>query len=179
MTFKTIRSKTIYQGRVFDVRQDQVELPDRRVTQLDIVDHKGAVTLIPVDEHNRIWFVRQYRHAAGETLLELPAGVMEENELPEQCAQREVREEIGMAAGKIQKIGEFFLAPGYSTEYMHVFLATGLRPSPLQGDIDEFLSIDQIPVQEAFKLVDTGHFRDAKTLAVLLLARPLLLSPPT
>jgi ADP-ribose pyrophosphatase len=174
MSFETIISEKIYQGRVFDLRRDQVRLPDGQQVQLDIVEHSGAVTLLPLDEEGFVWFVRQYRHAAQEEILELPAGTLDEAEEPETCALREVREEIGMAAGRIQKIGEFYLAPGYSTEYMYVYLATDLRPDPLQADFDEFLSIERIPLEQAFKLAESGEIRDGKTLATLFLARPYL-----
>ncbi len=176
MGSKTLQSKTVFQGRAFNIRQDIVELPDGRSVQLDIVAHSGAVTIIPVDENRRIWFVRQYRHAAGETILELPAGVIETGESPEECARREAREEIGMAAGALHKIGGFFLAPGYSTEYMHVFLAKNLSPNPLAQDADEFLSVEQIPIEQAYSLAQAGSIHDAKTLAALFLAGPLLLS---
>ena len=116
MSVKVIESKTVFQGRVFNVRQETIELPDGRSAHLDIVAHHGAVTIIPLDERGQIWFVRQFRHAAGELLLELPAGVIETDESPEECARRETQEEIGMAADHLQHIGEFYLAPGYSTE---------------------------------------------------------------
>ncbi|MGE5223448.1 MAG: NUDIX hydrolase [Omnitrophica WOR_2 bacterium] len=174
MKFKTIHSESIYQGRAFNVRKDQVELPNGKLSSLDIVDHPGAVTLIPVDEQGRIWFVRQYRYAAGRELLELPAGTLERDETPEHSASREVREETGMAAGKLRKIGDFFMAPGYSTEHMVVFLATDLRSDPLTRDEDEFLSIEQISIEKAYGMVDSGEMQDGKTLAALLLARPYL-----
>lgn len=174
MKFKTIHSEPIYQGKVFGVRKDQVEYPQGKLGYLDVVDHPGAVTLIPIDEHRRIWFVRQYRYAAGRELLELPAGTLEKDESPEHSASREVREEIGMAAGKLRKIGEFFMAPGYSTEHMYVFLATDLRSDPLKRDEDEFLSIEQVPIEKAYTMADTGQVQDGKTLAALLLARPYL-----
>ena len=138
MRYETVHSEKKYAGKAFDVRRDEILLPDGQVAQLDIVEHVGAVTLIPLDETGAIWFVRQYRHATGKDLLELPAGTIEPGEPAEQCARREIREEIGMAARELKKVGEFFLAPGYSTEYMHVFLATGLYPDPLPGDPDEF-----------------------------------------
>jgi ADP-ribose pyrophosphatase len=174
MPFETIHSETVFSGRVFRVRLDQVRLPDGRQVRLDIVEHRGAVTLVPVDNDGQIWFVRQYRHPAETILLELPAGVMEESEGPEASALRELREEIGMAAGSLQKIGEFFLAPGYSTEYMYVYLATGLHPDPLPGDEDELIEIEKIPIQRAYALIREGVYRDSKTLATLLLAQPYL-----
>lgn len=174
MAFNLIHSQVIHQGRVFTLRCDQVQLPDGNTAHLDIIAHGGAVTLVPVDEQNRIWFVRQYRHAAGETLLELPAGTIDHGEDPAVCAARELREEIGMAAGLLERIGEFFLAPGYSTEFMRIYLATGLHPNPGKPDSDEFLEVVAIPVDEAFMLASKGRIRDAKSLAALFLARPYL-----
>jgi ADP-ribose pyrophosphatase len=174
MKFETIHSQPIYQGRAFSVRKDRVRLPDGAETHLDIVEHGGAVTLLPIDEAGNVWFVRQYRHAAGLEMLELPAGTLEPGEPPETCAHREIREEIGMRAGKLQKIGEFFLAPGYSSEFMHVFLATDLSPDPLEGDIDEFLQVEQLSLESIAALIQSGEIIDAKTLAVFQLAAPFL-----
>ncbi len=168
--FKTLQSEKKYQGKAFTVRQDQVRLPDGRTTQLDIVEHIGAVTILPVDENENIWFVRQYRHATGEALLELPAGTLEVGEPPIQCAQRELQEEIGMIAQNLTLLGEFFLAPGYSTEYMYVYLATSMTPSRLPGDDDEFLSVEKIHLPDVLAMAATGQIRDAKTLAALMLA---------
>ena len=176
MDYELIQSNTIYQGRVFSLRKDEVRLPNGEVAQLDIVAHPGAVVLLPVDEAGRIWFIRQYRHPAGEVLLELPAGTMEAGEAAESCALREIREETGMSAGRIQKIGEYFLAPGYSTEFLHIYLARDLKPDPLQGDADEFIETEPIPIDEAFALAEGGQIRDAKTLATLLMARAHLYS---
>ncbi len=175
MPYKTIRSETLVRARPFDIRRDQVELPDGNYATLVMVAHPGAVTLLPIDSQGRVWFVRQYRHAIQEDLLELPAGTLEKGEEPETCARREVREETGMAAGTIQKIGEFFLAPGYSSEYMHVYLATGLTPDPLPGDEDEFITIEHIPLDQVYAMAESGQIKDGKTLAALLLARPYLL----
>jgi ADP-ribose pyrophosphatase len=169
MLFELIHSEQVYQGKAFDVRRDRVRAPDDQVLVLDIVAHVGAVTILPLDEQDRIWFVRQYRHAAGQVLLELPAGTLEKGEAPEACARREIREETGLAAGRIEKVGEFFLAPGYSTEYMHVFLATDLSPEPLPGDADEFLSVAAIPVDQVKRMVASGEIKDAKSLAALAL----------
>ena len=172
--FKLIQSKTSFQGKVFDVRHDRVRLPNGQFTTLDIIAHPPAVVLLPVDNTNLIWFVRQYRHAAERLILELPAGVIEPDETPEDCALREIREEIGMSANQIQKIGEFFLAPGYSSEYLYIFLATGLEPDPLPGDDDEFISVEKISIDMALTMAEEGRINDAKSLATLLLARPYL-----
>ena len=174
MAFETISSETSYQGKVFDVRRDQIRLPNGKSVSLDIVEHPGAVTLVPIDEQGQVWFVRQYRYAAQVELLELPAGSLDKGESPQACALREVREEIGMAAGQLQKVGEFFLAPGYSTEYMYVYLATNLRPDPLEADADEFLTVESVPADQAYKMAESGQIQDGKTLAALYLARPYL-----
>ena len=171
MAFETVQSESMYQGRAFQVRKDLVRLPDGTTAQMDIVEHVGAVTIVPVDEDGRVWFVRQYRHATGKDLLELPAGTIEPGEPPEVCAAREIREEIGMRAGQLRKLGEFFLAPGYSTEFMHIFLATGLVPDPLPGDQDEFLSIEHIPLTELDRWVQSGAIQDGKSLAGIYLLR--------
>ncbi len=175
MAFETLQKEVIYRGRAFNVRRDEVRLPDQRTMRLDVVEHVGAVTILPVDEMGRILFVRQYRHAAGRELLELPAGTLDASELPETCALREIREETGYAAGKLVKLGEFFLAPGYSTEYMVVFLASELKHAPLPGDQDEFITLQEIPIEQAYDLAMKGGVMDGKSLAALLLAHPYLL----
>jgi len=174
MAFKVLDSKLVYQGRAFNVRRDQVVMPNGGSAWWDIVEHVDSIMVIPVDGEGRIWFVRQYRHPATQEVLEMPAGVLESGESPETCAYREIREEIGMTAGKLQKIGEFFLAAGYSSEYMHVYLATDLRPDPLEADADEFLSIEKISIAETYRMAENNQVRDAKTLAGLTLARPYL-----
>jgi ADP-ribose pyrophosphatase len=174
MSFELLNSEIVYPGRAFTIRRDHIRLPDGRTTKFDIVEHHGSVVLIPVDDEGNMLFVRQYRHAAGKVLLELPAGTLDEGEEPEACARREIREETGMAAGKLELLGGFFLAPGYSTEYMYVYLATGLRHDPLQADADEFLQVAAFPLAEALEMAEGGEAPDAKSLAALLLARPQL-----
>ena len=176
MVFKVLDSQLVYQGRAFNVRRDQVALPDGSSAWWDIVEHVDSIMVIPVDTDGYLWFVRQYRHPAAQEVLEMPAGVLEHGESPEACASREIREEIGMTAGKLQKIGEFFLAAGYSSEYMHVYLATDLRPDPLQADADEFLSVEKISIAEAYRMAENNRVRDAKTLAGLFLSRTYLFS---
>jgi ADP-ribose pyrophosphatase len=171
MPFELIKSEILLQGRAFKIRRDTLKTPDGRETKLEIVDHGGSVVVVPLDHENNLLFVRQYRHAAGGDLLELPAGTRDEEEPFEECAAREIREETGMEAGKLQKVGKFYLAPGYSTEFMVVFLATDLKENPLQADDDEFLQVEKIPVKKAVEMAEQGEVPDAKSLAALLLAR--------
>lgn len=174
MAYKVQSSRVAFAGRVFSVRSDRVELPDGRTATLDIVDHGGAVVIVPVDGAGRLVLIRQYRHAAGRDLLEFPAGTLEEGEDPDLTAQRELREETGMAAERLEHLGSFFLAPGYSTEYMHVYLAAGLSDAPLPQDDDEILEIERWPLAELVETARSGGLADAKSLAALYLALPLL-----
>ena len=175
MPFEVIESQVVFRGRVFNIRKDKVRVTESRVFHLDVVEHRNSVTIVPLDSDGNLWFVRQYRHPVGGNLLELPAGVIEPEESAEECAYREIREETGMAAGKLREIGSFFLAPGYSTEYMYVFLATELDPDPLDADEDEFISIVKIPVEEAFSMAKSGQIQDVKTIGSIFLAQPFLL----
>jgi len=174
MPFELIKSETLLQGRAFKVKRDTLKTPNGDETKLEIIEHGGSVVLVPVDEDGNLFLVHQYRHAAEQDLLELPAGTRNGAEPFEACAAREVREEIGMEAGKLQKVGEFYLAPGYSTEFMAVFLATELRHNPLEADDDEFLQVEKIPLQKAIELFQSGKMLDAKSLAAWLLAMPYL-----
>jgi len=171
MQFKLIRSEPLLQGRTFKVRRDYLKAPDGQETKFEIIEHGGSVVVIPVDDQGDMWFVRQYRHAAGQNLLELPAGTRDGDEPYEECAAREIREETGMEAGTLTRIGSFYLAPGYSTEFMGVFLATNLKHNPLDPDADEFLAVEKIPVKRAIAMAEHGEVLDAKSLAALLLAR--------
>jgi ADP-ribose pyrophosphatase len=175
MKFELITSENTYAGRAFNVRRDHLLTPSGNTVKYDIIEHIGSVSLVPVDENGLMYFVRQYRHAAGMDLLELPAGTLEPGEPPEEAARREIREEIGMAADNMLEIGSFYLAPGYSTELMHVFLATGLTYDPLDPDADEYLSVEKLSVAEAFQLAESGQLQDAKSLAALLLAKKYLI----
>ena len=171
---KIVQSEQVYQGKAFSVQRKQIHFPDDRLRYFDCVEHPGAVTLVPVDAAGRIVFVSQYRVGVEGNLLELPAGTLEKGEAPDFCAAREIREEIGMAAGNLQKIGAFYMAPGYSTEFLHIYLATNLYAAPLDGDEDEFIKIEALPVEQVYRMVKQGEIQDGKTLASLLLAQPYL-----
>ena len=175
MKFKLLDSETVFKGRVFTIRRDNLRTPDGRTTKFDIVEHHGSVVILPIDNDGNLLLVRQYRHAAMDNLLELPAGTLDSpDEDPAHCAGRELREETGMAAKKLVELGQFYLVPGYSTELMTVFLATDLYDNPLEPDADEFLDVEKIPVAEAMSIAEAGQIPDAKTLAALLMARPHL-----
>jgi ADP-ribose pyrophosphatase len=159
-----------FKGAAFEVHQLKIRLPDGRSHTFDLVEHRDSVSVVPVDGEGNLLFVSQYRVGAVADLLELPAGVLEEGENPHDGAGREIREETGLAAGRLVELGKAYLAPGYSTECMYFFLATALYPSPLEADADEFISLVRIPLDEAYRMARAGEFQDSKTLAALLLA---------
>ena len=174
MSFDIIDSRKKFSGRVFDVRRDKVRKLDGGVMELDVVEHRNSVTVLPLDKEGNIWFVKQYRHPVGDFLLELPAGVIETGETQAECANREIQEEIGMRAGRLVEVGGFYLVPGYSTEFMYVFLANDLTPSTLEGDEDEIIEVERIRLEEAYRMAESGLIRDVKTIGTLLLVRPVL-----
>jgi ADP-ribose pyrophosphatase len=174
MSFEVVSSENKYSGRVLALRVDRVRFANGKETGLEIIEHRGSVVMVPVDADGGIWLVRQYRHAAGREILELPAGTLEPGEDPALCAGRELREEIGMAAGTLTRIGGFFLAPGYATEFMHVFLAGDLHPDRIPGDEDEILRPEKISLMELRQRLEAGNLEDAKTVAALAIAMPRL-----
>ena len=166
-----LKTETLYRGRALALRLDDVEYAPGRSTRLEIVEHAEAVVVLPLDEDQNIWFVRQYRHAAGRELLELPAGILPAGESPVDGARRELQEETGMTAAALDHLLSFWLAPGYSTEYMHVFQATQLSPAPLAQDEDEVLTVEKVPLDQALALaLAGGQACDAKTSLALLAA---------
>ncbi|MFN2158711.1 MAG: NUDIX hydrolase [Anaerolineales bacterium] len=174
MPFEVIETQNLFSGKVFNVRRDKVRKKDGGVMELDVVEHHDSVTILPLDDDGNIWFVSQYRHPAGEFLLELPAGVIEVGESQAECANREIQEEIGMRAGRLEEVGGFYLVPGYSTEFMHIFLARDLHPSSLEGDEDEIILVEKISLDKAYSMAETGLIKDVKSLGALLLLKPVL-----
>lgn len=176
MAFKTLQSRQMFNGRAVNVWLDEVQYPDGRQVMVEVVRHPGSVTILPVDDDGQIWFVRQFRHPAGQLLLELPAGTLEPDEAPAVTAGREIREEIGMAADTLLPLGSFYIAPGYSDEFMHTYLATGLKPDPLDQDSGEYIQVEKFSIPEVFAMLERGEITDMKTVAVLSLARDRLLA---
>jgi len=163
------RSQRVYSGLVINVRVDDVRLPDGRPARREVAEHPGAVAVLAVNESGEALLVRQYRHATGEVLLEIPAGKLDAGEQPIDCAGRELAEETGFHAARLQPLGSFFTSPGFAAEILHVFLATGLQPGEAAPDGDELLEPFFLPLAELERLAAAGQVRDAKTLAALYL----------
>jgi len=167
---RVIESFRIYDGRICALREDTVELSNGRRAKREIVEHTPVVAIVPIDENGDVLLVRQYRLAAGEALLEVPAGLVDEAEELEAAAQRELQEETGYRAAKLERLAGFFVSPGFCTEFIHVFLATGLSESRLEADEDEEVTLERMPLAEAVRLVEAGEIKDAKSVVGILLA---------
>jgi ADP-ribose pyrophosphatase len=170
MSQRILSKTTVFDANAFTVEKLHVRLPDKRERDYSLVHHHDSVTIIPLDSENNVIFVTQFRMGSESVLLELPAGTMDEGEKPLECALREIREETGMAAGKMEHLGSVYLAPGYSSEINHVFLASDLTYSPLEMDEDEFLNTRKIPLADIPGLAVSGELLDSKSLAALYLA---------
>lgn len=168
MDEKTVDSKRMYEGRVVSLRQDKVVLPTGRETTREVVEHANCVAIVAIDSDGNAIMVRQYRKPVARVLLEIPAGVVEANEEPIESAHRELQEETGYLAGGMEEIGGFYTSPGYSTEFMHLFVATNLRKGNASPDVDEIIEVVSVCFDEIPDLVVSGELRDAKSIAGLL-----------
>ncbi len=162
---KKVRSRLLHRGRHFSFYQDEVELPEGRRTVRDIVGHPGAVAILPVLPDGRIVLVKQYRYATRKMLLEIPAGTLEPGEQPLECARRELREETGYEAGEMVNLLSCFMAPGYSSEAIHFFIAREVGNDLEQ---DEEIEIETLMLEEAVNKVEENGIEDAKTVIGIL-----------
>ena len=168
MREETVQSERIYEGKTLNLRVDTVRFDDGRQAKREVVEHGGAVAIVPVDRNGNIVLVRQFRGPVGDELLEVPAGMMNVDEDPDAAVQRELQEETGFRAERIRRLTGFWVAPGYTTEFIHVYLAEGLVESPLDADEDEAIDLETYPLTEALAMVDRGEIRDAKSIVGLL-----------
>jgi ADP-ribose pyrophosphatase len=168
---ETLSTRPIYDGKVFDIVEAEIRQDDIQYKR-EIVVHKGSAVILPVFGDGRIALVRQYRHAAGKFLLEIPAGTLNPGEDPMLGAARELEEEIGVRAEKIEKLSEFWVSPGFLTEKMHLYMAAGLTDVGQKLEADEILTIEKYSFPEAYDLIRAGQIDDAKTLIAILTAGP-------
>jgi ADP-ribose pyrophosphatase len=164
-------SKEIFRGRVFDVTVDTIREGDKTY-QREIVHHPGSAVIVPVFDDGTVALVRQYRHPAVRYLLEAPAGTLRRGEVPEDGAARELEEELGVVAGRLEKLSEFFVSPGFCEEKMWVYLATQLTETEQRLDDDEILEVVRIPFSQALSMITTGEIEDAKTIIGIMLSAP-------
>ncbi len=165
-----VRTRRIYTGRVVKLDVHDVRLPDGSAAVRELIAHQGAVAVVALFENRDVLLVRQYRIGADAVLYEIPAGLLETGELPEACAARELQEEAGYRPGALTPLGGFYTAPGYTTEYIHLYLASALVSSPLERDADEFIEPARLPLARALEMIETGDIVDGKTVTGLLRA---------
>ena len=166
--------RNVFKGRVLTLNLEQVQLPNGRVAELEIAHHPGGAAVVALDGDGRVCLLRQFRHAAGGWLTELPAGKLDDGEPPLECAQRELAEEAGMLARRWDRLGEYFSSPGVFTEVIHLFLARDLEATEARPEEHEVFEASWIPLDEAVALAAGGQLHDAKTLIGLLWARDRL-----
>ncbi|HIE18041.1 MAG TPA: NUDIX hydrolase [Dehalococcoidia bacterium] len=165
---KTLSSERIYEGRAVRLRVDTVQKPSGKKTTREIVEHSDCVAVVVIDSNDKVLLVRQYRKAVGKTLLEIPAGGINPGEQPINCVRRELQEEIGYLPNKIDRLGGFYSAPGYCTEYLHLYLATHLIPSQREAEDTEDIEVVRVPLSQVTDLIASGEICDAKSIAGLL-----------
>jgi len=165
---KTLSSRLLHEGKSFSFKTDQVELPNGRMTTRDVVDHPGAVAIVPVLDDSRIILVKQFRYAAGKELFEIPAGTLERGEEPDACAARELREETGYKAESIVRLLSCYMAPGYSNEVIHLYVATGLEKGEKETEEDEEIAVEAVGFDETLKMIEENEIEDAKTIVGVL-----------
>jgi len=168
---KTISSQKVFEGRVFNVTVDTVR-EGELTYQREVVHHAGSAVIVPVFDDGTVALVRQYRHPVVRYLLEAPAGTLAEGERPEVGADRELQEELGLVAGNMEKLSEFFVSPGFCEEKMWVYLATELVQGQQRLEEDELLDVVRLPMSEALEMITSGEIQDAKTIIGLMLAAP-------
>ena len=165
-------TRSIYKGKIFDVIESEIRHDDVQYKR-EIVVHKGSAVIIPVFADGTVAMVRQYRYAAEKFLLEIPAGTLNAGEDPQLGAERELEEEIGVRAGKIEKLTEFYVSPGFLTEKMHLFLATDLTPTKHNLETDEILTVERYSFPDLLEMIRRGEIEDAKTIIGIMLSQDL------
>src|SRR3977135_4420376 len=166
-----LESRKVFSGRVFNVSVDTVREGDH-IYLREVVHHSGSAVILPAFDDGTVGLVRQYRHPAVRYLLELPAGTLNEKERPEEGAARELEEELGLVAGRMEKLSEFFVSPGFCEEKMWLYLATDLTETAQLLEDDELIEVFRLPIDRALQMITDGEIEDAKTIIGLMLAAP-------
>jgi ADP-ribose pyrophosphatase len=162
-----LTTRNIYTGKVVTLNIDTVQLPNGETVELETIRHPGAAAVVPVKDDGTVVLIKQFRHAAGGFIYEIPAGKLHPGEDPVHCASRELEEEVGYRASSFELLSSIFTAPGFADEVIHVYKATGLTKGRQQLDRDEVLDVIEMPLTEAVARIEDGTIRDAKTIVGL------------
>ena len=165
-----IKQTPIFDGEIIKVRTDILALENGLRVEREIVEKQDAVVIVAIDNDDTVLLVRQWRDAIKENLLEAPAGTLERDESPDDCAQRELQEEVGYASMNLRPLGGFWTTPGFCNEFMYAYLARDLVKSKLPADEDEFIKVERIDIPKIPQLIRVGEITDAKTIAALLMS---------
>lgn len=165
---QVVSSQRLYEGRAIQLRVDTIRKSSGKETTREVVEHSDCVAILAIDAEDNLLLVRQFRHAVGSDLLEIPAGGIDPGETPDQAVRRELREETGFVPNRVVRLGGFYSSPGYCTEYLHLYLATDLMLSPLVAEDTEEIEVVRVPSKEVRGLVASGRIRDAKSIAGIL-----------
>lgn len=171
---KMLGSEKVFAGKMINLRVDDVQLPDGKKAKREVVEHPGAVAVVPVLPDGRIILVKQYRHPVGEVTWEIPAGKLDQKEAPELCAFRELEEETGYKAKKMRKLTTFFTTPGFTNEVIHLYAAEGLEETAQNTDEDEFIDALEVSRSDAMWMIRSGEIKDAKSIIGILMADQLI-----
>ena len=166
---KPLSSNRLFEGKIINLRRDEVMLPSGRTATREVVEHPGAVAIVPITKAGQVILVRQFRHPIGQVILEVPAGKLDQSEKPEDCAQRELAEETGFVANKLRKLTSMYTTPGFSNEVIHLYLAEDLVESDKLPDEDEFIKTERYTPEQIRQMIESG-ICDAKSLVALCLA---------
>ena len=168
---KTMKTERIFEGKVLNLRVDTVELPNKKYSKRELIEHSGGVTVVALTDQKEIVLVKQYRKAIEDFLLELPAGKLEYKEDPLECGKRELKEETGYTSDNFELLGETYSSPGYSTEKIYIYLAQDLKEGESELDEGEYLEVEKIDIKQVMKMIENNELKDSKTINGILMAQ--------
>ncbi len=171
---RTIKSDKIYQGKIINLRVDTVELPDKKYSKREVIEHPGAVAIVPITQDNKIVMVKQFRKAVEEVLLEVPAGKLEIGEEAMECGKRELLEETGYKSENLEPLFDFYTSPGFSNEVISIYIAKDLIKDVARPDEDEYIEVEEHDIDDLIQMIMGNRIKDGKTITAILATKEYL-----